>query len=491
MMIAALRFSTSLMQMSTEVMVTISDRLYVEGLGAREVGLLRQAASVANPFYERSVKERTFSQPKTIELMGYHHGVVSVPRGMAGDVCRGLDALGIEWEINDLRIAPKANFRDARCVTTLRDYQEDAVKKLYCAMQGIYVAPTGSGKTMVAIELIRRLGLQTLILVDRLNLVEQWAKRIESFLGVSVYREGMGSKGSHQAMFPVSVMTVQSLSRRASPAEGVYPPGLVILDECHHVTAEMYNFSVDAFPALYRIGLSATPERHEGLLRVAEAYLGAVAAETEASQLRRAGVILSPSVVRLSTDFEFDYVPSGKNASGKWERNNWTKLISCLVGDRRRNVFIAKTVSGMPCRKHLVVSRNKRQLSLIRDELELGSDMKVFMLTGDESRSEREGVILYVDTAPPQETVVVLSTIADEALDCPALDCIHIVYPTANPALLKQQIGRVVRTSPQKMGASVVDYCDAKVPILLGQAHKRRMSVYTPEGMDFTWEDER
>lgn len=104
--------------------------------------------------------------------------------------------------------------------------------------------------------------------------------------------------------------------------------------------------------------------------------------------------------------------------------------------------------------------------------------------TGDASQSERAEMLLDAERhAMAGTSVTMYSTLADEALDFPLFDTIHIVYPTSSSALLTQQVGRIVRPHASKGAPLIIDYFDHHVPILREQHYKRRREVYSPEGM--------
>lgn len=478
-------------EQSKIIKVAVSNRVYVGGVSDAVQRLIIDAANIPNPFFERARKEGIWGEPKTIPV----HQVwsdrtggngVSVPRGMLGQVCRGLDALGYDWAIDDMRVSIPLD-RVGQPIDTgfLRDYQREAMEALIHAEQGIYEAPTGSGKTMTAIGLIATLMEPTLILVDRRHLVNQWSSRIEEIFrfrpATVVAGEILGPNQS------IVVTTIQSLAtENQAKLKLQVGRGLVILDECHHVTARTYRDLFDVLPARYRYGLSATPERQPGLLALAQAYLGPIVAKTSRKGLLERGLLVQPHVRPVETDFKFDYQPTYRDADGKLHRNNWGSLIKEVVADKVRNALIAETVASYvddaQPRAQLVISRNKdhlRQLWMeVRDRVPVMTG--TFMLTGEMSADEREKVIETVAQSP--WNTVTFSTLADEALDCPRFDTIHLTYPTSSLSLLTQQVGRIVRPA-DKQPALILDYWDKNVPILNEQHMRRRRAFYIPEGM--------
>lgn len=481
------------------IKVSVSNRVHVGGISDATQRLLIEAAKIPNPFYERARKEGIWGEPKTIDVYRSWTGRIngngiSVPRGMLNQVCRGMDAMGYDWALADERIegpaGSKLTLMGGIETSFLRDYQREAAEALMQAEQGIYEAPTGSGKTMTAIGLMAMVGATTLVIVNRRHLVDQWSDRIESVFGLrpSTVIAGKVSGGWRD----VVVTTIQSIIDPDGQAAQwlKYHIGMVILDECHHVTALTYRDVVDRFPARYRFGLSATPERQPGLLALAEAYLGPVVAKTPRKGLLERGLLVQPTVQPVETRFRFDYTPTYRDEDNKLHRNNWGKLVTALCEDRRRNRMIADTivdyaVTAPAPRAQLVISRNKSHLAAIAaltdmEMSQLGLDYRVDMLTGDLPPPERSVLIDFVERCGMH--TVIFSTLADEALDCPKFDTIHLAYPTSSMALLTQQVGRIVRPA-DKQPAIVVDYWDKNVPILNEQHMRRRRAFYIPEGM--------
>lgn len=481
-------------QVSQIMRVTVSDRVYVGGLSPHATKLFRAAAEIPNPAYARAVREHILGVEKKFVLWSTivsedRSLIETVPRGMLNQVCRGLDALGYDWAIDDRRIDPghlRSDFSRVEFAPKLRDYQQEAIEEMLLNEQGIYEAPTGSGKTVTALGLILRAKVRTLIIVGKLDLARQWVDRIRYMLGTE---PGQISGVFDTRGLIIDVATIQTLSAGRHNGSLAHDYGMVIVDECHHVTADSYRDVIDRCAARYRFGLSATPERQPGLLALAEAYLGPVIIRTPKDKLRVEGHILVPEVKAIKTAFEFPYVPTHRGSDGKLRRNNWGQLVKALVADETRARTIALNICMSPKWKQLVISRNLSHLGIIAEMTVRAYEQRrlhkplMHFLVGDMSEDDRRNVIRDVEI---QNTVVIFSTLADEALDCPEFDAIHLTYPTSSPALLTQQIGRVVRPSDAKSTPIIYDYFDHLVPVLKEQHFKRRRLVYTPEGLPYS-----
>lgn len=173
----------------------------------------------------------------------------------------------------------------------LRDYQRDAVDSVIHNRGGVVAIPTGGGKTLVGLKLVKRIGRRALVAVHTQELLYQWGERVRDVLGVDprLIGDGNWSEG------PVTVAVMQSLiSRGANAIEGEY--GTLLFDECHRTGAaeKMHEIGMDV-DAGWRVGLSATPWRNVdgGELKI-EGAAGPVVAEVSAEELIEAGHLARP-----------------------------------------------------------------------------------------------------------------------------------------------------------------------------------------------------
>lgn len=123
--------------------------------------------------------------------------------------------------------------------------------------RGIIQLPTGAGKTQVALCAIAQVQRSTLVVVPTLNLLEQWKQRIEQSLVQPVGE----LSGKIHCVLPITVTTYKSAQLHASELGNRF--GLLILDECHHVSSAASTQMVLSFIAPYRLGLTATPNASE------------------------------------------------------------------------------------------------------------------------------------------------------------------------------------------------------------------------------------
>lgn len=247
---------------------------------------LRHAASIRNPEFDlrQRLRRSTWDVPRFI--VGYDETVAGdlvLPRGLLPLIESLAAEQGSQVEVTDERVVGVP--RGFSFSGQLRADQAEALVSLEGHDMGVLVAPPGSGKTVIACAYAGRLGVPTLVLVDRTALAEQWRTQLMALLGV---RAGQLGGGRRKRRGTVDIATVQTLARRDDLAEVTAEYGLVVVDECHHVPAATVERVLRQIPARRWLGLTATPTRRDGLDEMISWHLGPVRHIMEPSG-RRAG----------------------------------------------------------------------------------------------------------------------------------------------------------------------------------------------------------
>lgn len=413
--------------------------------------------------------------PDDIELFDIDDDWVSFPRGFRHDFERGLRHFDIEPVYDDRRTTAQA-FRIGHPIKP-RDHQPAAMQAMKHYQDMIYKGPTGSGKTITALLAIRSLARRSVVLVNTLAVAEQWIKRSDQALG-SHYPVTLIGDGKLEISPYLTIASVQTIWSRFEELEaaGFFEMfGVMVLDECHHATALSFMSIIDRFTAMHRLGVSATPDK-TGDFRIAQAVLGPVLHETPLKEMFEKGYLLKPEVIKINSRFGYGF----RSSEGR-RGSNYTKMIGELVKDPMRNIAIARKMMQLKQRKQLVLSARLEQLDRLRDMLiEEGYKGEILYLTGRENKKQREDLEQAVYDA---DSCVVFSTIANEAVDIPPLDVVHLVYPQKNTGLITQQIGRIMRAMDGKLTPLVIDWTDNNVGPLSAQWTARKVDVYLRLGI--------
>jgi superfamily II DNA or RNA helicase len=443
----------------------------------REAVTVRRAPTPDSPEYVNCLLSDT-------NVFWDTNSFLELPRGFLPALVKGLEAHGHKTNIRDMRW--KRIHVNYGLKINLRQYQEDAVSQILDRKEGVIVAPPAAGKTVLMLEAIRRSGQNALIIVDKKNLVDQWASRCKQFLGLPVNIIGGGMDEKAKSPTNITIAMQQTLAIQMS---GIFDEdrtyGFVCLDECHHVSADTYLDVFQKFNSLYRVGISATPYRDDGLDMISQLVIGPVIYKIDSETLLANKYLVRPDIVRIKTGFQHDFWSTHrvtkemicdkpgckKNGTSHGHRNNYMAVTKALIEDKPRNTMIALDIANNRNYCNLIVSDRLAHLSSLRElAIELGFPAeRTHMLTGKETPSERAEVARKAAYG----ACAIFSTIAKEALDIPRLDRIYLCWPIKREHILEQQIGRIARTHPDKRGAVCYDFVDEGCSVLSNQAWGR------------------
>jgi len=322
----------------------------------------------------------------------------------------------------------------------LRDYQDRAVETMIDKLgnRPILVSPTGSGKTTMATEIVERLGLPTLWLAHRKELIDQAAERLAAHgLDAGIVMAGYKSDPDAQ----VQVASVQTLVRRNKP-----PAGLVVVDECHHAAADSYQNILAEYGDAALIGLTATPFRLDG--RGLGDLFGELVVAAWPDELCTSGYLHKPRVwASKAPDLRGVRVVAGDYSVGALaERTNTAELNADIVETWRKRAAGKRTIA------FAVDIEHSEAITGAFEEAGIAAEH----LDGRTPRAERDAIL---DRLASGETLVVSNCmVLTEGWDLPALECAVIARPTASLNLHLQMIGRVMRACDGKDGAIVLDH---------------------------------
>lgn len=329
---------------------------------------------------------------------------------------------------------------------TLRAYQEHAVGAWMSHSSGVLRLPCGAGKTTIGIAAIARTPSPALVLMHTLDLVEQWAKRVRDELGVEAV---IASEGRRPEPGRVTLATVQTLARwewweRARWGAGF---GLLVVDEAHHTPASTFVDVVLTMPALRRLGLTATPERSDGLTDWLWTHLGPERYGVEQRDLQAEGAVLVPTVLPVMTGWAPGLGKGGQEPTPDQVRR---ARMRCAW----RNDFIAGEVAGLLAEGHQVLVLAD-QVPHVQQLAQLTGGTALHGELADGVRRQA-----LEDATAGRARVLIATSVADEGLDLPALSALVMAVPCAQQARVEQRVGRILRPCPGKPAPVVVDLID-------------------------------
>jgi superfamily II DNA or RNA helicase len=456
-------------QLAARITVTAAD------LGPAMISAVKHAASIRNPEFDARQRARRSTWDTPRFLHSYDEtleGDLVLPRGLQALLTGLVESAGSTLKVDDARVVGVS--RQFTCSTGLRAEQSSAVRQLVEQDTAVLVAPPGTGKTVIACAAIAARSTTTLILVDRKALADQWRDRLQKHLG---FKCGQIGGGRSKTTGTVDVALLPTLARRDQIEDLTAGYGFVIVDECHHIAASAFFHVLNRIPARYWLGLTATPERRDGLEDLIYHQLGSNSVGIKppaAGQLPDAATAApAPYPVLHLHKTKFKYTgDADPTAPG-----GMAEIYRALVADQDR----LDQITGDVLTAHkeganiLVLTTWIAHLHALTRQLS-DAGASVIVLHGQMKTRERRGITerLAIQTADdPPLLLVGSSSFIGEGFDCPALDTLFLAAPITFKNRLVQYIGRVTRAHPGKTTATVHDYHDEQTPVLASSLRKR------------------
>ena len=328
--------------------------------------------------------------------------------------------------------------------------------------QGVIVAPSGSGKTIIGIELIARRELPALILVHRKQLLDQWIKRTQTFLGIAKAHIGQYSETKKKLGKQITVGLLQSLARKGDLSELKDKFGTIIVDECHHIPATTFREVIAQLNPKYIYGLTATPKRKHNDEKLIHAYIGDIIARMEVSDIEPVSSLphQSPKILIRTTNLLIPF---------KFTTDHFQLLAKVVCFDTARNQMIIEDILSKvgEGKRLLVLSERKEHLEILA--MYLKGKCETIVISGDDSALKRKSKLKQIESGHYR---VILSTgqFFGEGIDIQGISCLILAFPFSFEGKLIQYMGRLRDIGKQK---TIVDYRDAQIPFLEKQFKQR------------------
>jgi len=426
---------------------------------------LFEELTLANPRWIENARMGRWNRGTPRHLRFCHRGRggrLFLPRGYIRQLLDLARRHGVPWTIADRRRRlPPLDFE---FYGRLKPFQQSAVERMLAKEFGTLSAPTGSGKTVMALNMIARRAQPAMVVVHTKDLARQWTARIASFLGIPEPEIGRIGGGKSRIGEKITVALVQSLYSRAESVRSAV--GHLVVDECHRIPSRCFTDAVVEFDARYMLGLSATPWRRDGLSKLIFWHIGTLQHKIDAGSLVAAGEVLAAEVVFRETDFTPFSDPVAE----------YPKMLAELAADDRRNRLIAADVAREASAENgacLVLSDRRHHCETLAALLRFGHGLSCEVLTGDRKEKERKAVLQRLD-AGRVRVLVATGQLIGEGVDSRRLTTLFLATPIRFSGRLLQYLGRVLRPAPGKDRARVFDYVDVYVGPLKAAAEARK-----------------
>ncbi|MFR9165111.1 MAG: TOTE conflict system archaeo-eukaryotic primase domain-containing protein [Dysgonomonas sp.] len=433
-----------------ELEIVINSEIYLKRiqLNQKLIEFLRDNLNFLNSDYivKKRLGKTAYNVEKYFKLIEETPDGIIIPRGFAATLIHFCNLENIPVRIIDERC--KHDEIEVNSKIDLLPHQEEVLERTAIKDFGVIVAPPGSGKTIIGLELIAQKKQPTLILVHRKQLFDQWVDRIQNFLSIPKKQIGQIGNQKDKSGKEITVAMIQSLTR-GDITELKNQFGMIIVDECHHIPAKSFREVITQLNCYYLYGLTATPKRKNNDEKLIYVYIGNIIYEMTQKELMesqnsRAEINIRETELFAPYDYKID---------------NYETISQILIFDTNRNNLILKDIDENISRfkSILILTERKSHVNVLN--LYLKEKYETIAISGDDSERSRKSKLEQIAQGHFQ---IIISTgqYFGEGIDINALECLFIVYPFAFEGKLVQYIGRVQRSGKTPV---IFDYRDSKI----------------------------
>lgn len=467
-----------------------SDRIYIplKSISDKVSNHLKHIAAFKNPeFYSKqAMRISTYNIPRIICRADFTDEYLAMPRGCEDAIIDMLYSLKIDYEIVNNTNHGKpigVTFKGKE-----RDEQLDAINALMPYSNGVLSATTAFGKTVTAAVLIARRKTNTLILVHSKALLMQWHERLSEFLDIDFTEEEISKKrGRKKAFSPVGcldstsntlhgvidIALMQSCFENDEVKPFVKEYGMVIVDECHHVSSITFENVLKHVTAHYVYGLTATPIRKDGLQPIIFMQCGPIRFFADAK-----AQIQKQSFQRYLVPRFTSYRPVTD------DKQSFTALSQSLAESEIRNNLIIEDVLNVVAagRTPIILTARTSHVELLAEMLKQHV-ANIIQLTGEGTAKNKRETLQKLQDIPKDAPLVIVATgkYVGEGFDYPRLDTLFLALPISWKGLVAQYAGRLHRENEGKKDVRIYDYIDIHEPVCENM-YRKRLKGYSAIG---------
>lgn len=467
-----------------------SDRIYIplKSISDKASNHLKHIAAFKNPeFYSKqAMRISTYNIPRIICRADFTDEYLAMPRGCEDAIIDMLYSLKIDYEIVNNTNHGKpigVTFKGKE-----RDEQLDAINALMPYSNGVLSATTAFGKTVTAAVLIARRKTNTLILVHSKALLMQWHERLSEFLDIDFTEEEISKKrGRKKAFSPVGcldstsntlhgvidIALMQSCFENDEVKPFVKEYGMVIVDECHHVSSITFENVLKHVTAHYVYGLTATPIRKDGLQPIIFMQCGPIRFFADAK-----AQIQKQSFQRYLVPRFTSYRPVTD------DKQSFTALSQSLAESEIRNNLIIEDVLNVVAagRTPIILTARTSHVELLAEMLKQHV-ANIIQLTGEGTAKNKRETLQKLQDIPKDAPLVIVATgkYVGEGFDYPRLDTLFLALPISWKGLVAQYAGRLHRENEGKKDVRIYDYIDIHEPVCENM-YRKRLKGYSAIG---------
>lgn len=462
-----------------QIKLVLGNQIYIEKeiLSPSLRNRLIRVAAFQNPeFYKaQAMRFSTFGKPRIINCCEDFPKHIGIPRGCLEEIISLFESLKIKVRLIDERFHGEPI--DVKFIGRLRPEQEKAAEAMLNSDTGVLSASTAFGKTVIAAYLIAKRGVNTLILVHRRELLDQWVARLSNFLELDPKKIGQIGRGKRKPSGIIDVAIIQSISRKGAVDDIVGEYGYLVVDECHHISARSFEIATRQCKAKYVTGLSATVIRKDGHHPIIFMNCGPVRYKVDDRKQADKRPFNHKVIVR-STNFQIPEPLINK------EFLMIHDLYSALIVDEKRNQMIVEDVIKAVNEGRIPVVLTERLEHLEKLASLLSLRMKnIFVMKGGMGKKQRKTLAEEMKAVDDERVILATGRYLGEGFDDPRLDTLFLTLPVSWKGTVAQYAGRLHRLHDMKTEVIIYDYADLNVPMLV-KMYGRRVSGYKAIGYE-------
>ena len=470
--------------------ITKADKIYIplKAVSAKAMNHLKRMASFRNPeFYSRqAMRFSTYSVPRIISCFDITDDYLAMPRGCWDAIEDFLTENKVMFDVSDE--TNHGNHISVSFRGEERKEQLEAIEAMLTHNNGVLHATTAFGKTVTAAAMIARKQVNTLILVHSRALLVQWHQRLSEFLAIDCKApEQPKRRGRKRAFSPIGcldstgntlhgiidIALIQSCLDEGNVKQFVQDYGMVIVDECHHVSSVTFENVLKSVNAQCVYGLTATPIRKDGHQPIIFMQCGPIHYSADAKSQMSAQSFERYMIPRFA---------SYRSLTG--EKRNISSVYESLADDEIRNNLIIEDVLRAvgDGRTPIVLTNRKSHVVILAEKLS-SKVRHTIILTGSGSDKEKKESLQRLQNIPPEETLVIIATgkYVGEGFDYPRLDTLFLALPISWKGLVAQYAGRLHREYAGKKDVRIYDYIDIHEPVC-DSMYRKRLKGYAAIG---------
>lgn len=425
--------------------------------------------------------------PKTLTQYEESGTSVFLPRGVFRHL---VEDLGREFEVIDetVSIPPEKNWPKGQVKLRAED-QEGAAQELLKYPTGFLSAPAGAGKTVLGLEICRRLGLKALWLTHRKELKDQAIEEANLHLQIPLKEIGVLHGKTWRIGPQLTVGMIPSM-RKKDLSDLVQAFGVVILDEAHHAPCSSFLEVLSQFQSRYMYGLTATAYRNDKLEQIMFNSIGPITASIDHEELFEDEHLMKPTIQLVSTG----WLPPNSHLL------TYPEFMEQMVEATPRNMKIVNDVArecqqGNPS---IVLVDRTKHAEVLTDLLRgvgISCEFAVSSVDVDDAKNSnggkkkkaipkkvRDSIISQFKAGQLQCLVTTYDLLA-EGFNYRPLSRLFMAAPVKYKGTVVQSLGRIQRPSEGKADAIGYDYVDDRIPMFVKQGATRFFEVYKPMGL--------